>query len=133
MTQAITNNVHDIRINYRKPAKKEPGRILLTRAHFEYYRQQKAPLPCWAESFSENERKVSVNDLINAQVTTYQENRQYNCLHSTLNIVGSNRRRGTLRESLANMAANPGCSDRPERRAAYCRKWLRIIRERNDQ
>lgn len=132
MTQAIKNSTFDrnFRFSSPKPAKKEPGRMLITQSHFEYYRQKKAPVPSWSEEFVEKERKVSVHQLINAQGQTTTKRPSY-VLHNTLNVLSSQRRRGQLRQGLRTMSVRPGCTDRPERRAAHCKKWLARL-EQND-
>lgn len=98
----------------------------VTRAHLEFWKAKKAPAPGWARPIMDRTAtRPSVHELINLQVRTRDARETH--YDNTVAILQRQRDRGELLHSLRKMAASPGCSFRPERRAANCKKWLARI------
>lgn len=105
----------------------------LTQQHLQFWNQQKAPAPGWAQKLERAPAKVSVHSLINMHDPSLKARDSSHVANNTMTILKMARKRGveSLADKLADMASCPGCAVRPERRAAYSRKWLRrVIQDR---
>lgn len=100
----------------------------ITQAHLTYWQAKKTGSPKWANSLKKPDNMPSIHALINSQ-TKETRDRDY-VAHNTLTILVSSRKRGVMLEKLEGMAKNPGTLINPKRRAAYCRKWLKKIKEK---
>lgn len=101
-----------------------------TQEHWRFWYQRQIDVPKWARVLV-GQGRVDVDMLIPAQKSPNARDPESTVLHNTLQLLISARKRGALVETLKKIAVEPGTVIRPERRAAYARRWLqRIERER---
>lgn len=98
----------------------------ITKAHLDYWREKKAPVPAWASDLRvAKSNAADVHGLINAQTEGRYSARKAE-LDRTLKILSGNQRRGGcefLTNALASMSFEPGL------RGAACKRWaLRLAK-----
>jgi len=95
----------------------------ITADHLLFYMQKKHP------TLSGTSVRVGVDRLIPKIPSLSRDTGNEYCLHNTLQILRSSRKRGKMMEQLAKMSESGQCTN-AKRREGYCKKWLKRIDER---
>lgn len=101
-------------------------------SHLTFWRLKKLPGPSWFCSKKAKVSQVTIDDCVNdhAGMAYRKTVDPHFVARNTLAILKSARSRGQLIESLKSMASDPECVIKPNRRRAYCMKWLSKIGSR---
>lgn len=119
----------------------------ITRATVDFWRQHKLPSPKWATAVEEKAHRVSIDGVINSQAGIRPKDFELDAIN-LMNIirmhmrnverhigrapkgsesVSTMHRRRMLLEYLEQLGRNPGTVIRPNKRAAYARKWAQRL------